>query len=64
MTRLDRTDDDEPICDEFEPQAMEQGQKTSPKIPNVISNEPGAKGQQPGYKAKNKRKLQYKATAH
>ena len=43
---------------------MEQGQKTSPNIPNMISNEPGAKGQQPGYKAKNKRKLQYKATAH
>ena len=43
---------------------MEQGQKTSPKIPNMISNEPGAKGQQPGYKSKNKRELQYKATAH
>lgn len=57
MTRLDRTDDYEPICDEFEPQAMEQGQKTSPKIPNMISNEPG-------YKSKNKRELQYKATAH
>ena len=31
---------------------------------NMISNDPGGIGQQPGYKAKNNRQLQYEATAH
>ena len=30
----------------------------------MISNDPGRIGQQPGYKAKNNRQLQYEATAH
>ena len=33
MTRFDRADDDEPICDKCEEQTMEQDQKTSPNIP-------------------------------
>ena len=30
----------------------------------MISNDPGGIGQQPGYKAKNNRQLQYEVTAH
>ena len=64
MTRFDRADDGEPICDKCEEQTMGQDEKTSPNIPYMISNDPEAIGQQPGYKAKNNRQLQYEATDH